>query len=89
MMTKEKIHRFIRDNFYLPDDITVTDDTSLPDHGIVDSTGMLEIIGFLERTFAIQVPDEEILPENFDTVERIAAYVEAKATKERRVKLSA
>ena len=89
MMTKEKIHSFIRENFYLPDEIALTDDTSLPDQGIVDSTGMLEIISFLERTFAIQVPDDEILPDNFDTVERIAAYVELKSTKERNVKLSA
>jgi acyl carrier protein len=89
MMTKEKIDRFIRDNFYLPDDIELTHDTSLPDQGIVDSTGMLEIISFLERTFAIQVPDDEILPDNFDTIERIAAYVELKSTKVRHVKLSA
>jgi acyl carrier protein len=56
----------------------VADDVSLMGEGIMDSTGVLELILFVEETFALSVADDEILPENFDSVARIAAYVERK-----------
>ena len=51
---------------------------SLLRQGIVDSTGILEVIIFLESQFGIQVLDEEMLPENLDSISRIAAYVARK-----------
>ena len=51
---------------------------SLLDHGVIDSTGVLEVIAFIERRFEIRVDDEEILPENLDSVARISAYVQRK-----------
>ena len=44
----------------------------------VDSTGMLEVIMFLEETFGIKVGDDEMVPENLDSVDRIAAFVRRK-----------
>jgi len=44
----------------------------------VDSTGVLELVMFVEETFAITVRDEEIVPENFDSVSYLAAYVRHK-----------
>ncbi len=52
-----------------------SDDASLLEHGILDSLGILEIIAFIESEFDIKVPDEEILPENFDSVEGISRYI--------------
>jgi acyl carrier protein len=72
---RDKVRAFIRENYYLPDDLAFTDETSLLRQGIVDSTGVLELVSFLERDFAIEVQDLEILPENLDSVARIAAYV--------------
>ncbi|MGB5688421.1 MAG: acyl carrier protein [Woeseiaceae bacterium] len=53
-------------------------DESLLDRGIVDSTGMLEIIMFIEDELGVQVADEEMIPENLDSVNRIAAFVARK-----------
>lgn len=46
--------------------------------GIIDSTGVLELVAFLERTFDIKVNDEDIAPENLDTLAGIAAFVQRK-----------
>ena len=42
------------------------------------STGILELVAFLENTFAIQMSDAEIVPENLDSIAAIAAYLERK-----------
>lgn len=55
------------------------DDASLLEGGAIDSTDVLELVTFLEREFAIQVPDEEVVPVNFDSVAGLAAYTLAKS----------
>ncbi len=75
---KTRIRQFVLSNFYVADTASLGDDLSLLDQGIVDSTGVLEVIGFLETEFGIQVLDGEILPENLDSISKIAAYVARK-----------
>lgn len=72
------IHTFIRQNFYVPDDIPLTPDASLLESGIVDSTGVLEIVAHLEMSYGIQIDDLEIIPENLDSIRRIEAYLARK-----------
>jgi acyl carrier protein len=76
--TRDRIRRFILDNFYVPDPGRLGDDVSLIGTGIVDSTGMLEIIELVEGEMGVEVGDRDILPDNFDTIGRITAYVERK-----------
>ncbi len=78
MEIKDQVRQFIVANFYVADPGALADDTSLLDQGIVDSTGVLEVISFLEATFAITVADDEMLPDNLDTITRIAAFVARK-----------
>ncbi|RMH42314.1 MAG: acyl carrier protein [Deltaproteobacteria bacterium] len=78
MDTKQQIREFITSNFYVADPGALTDDASLLDAGIIDSTGVLEVIGFIEDTFQVEVDDEEMIPENLDSVNAIAAFVERK-----------
>ncbi len=78
MTTTEKIRKFITTNFYVPNGRTLTDETSLLEEGVIDSTGVLEVLAFIEREFGIKAADEEILPENFDGIGRIARFVEQK-----------
>lgn len=77
-MAKEQVRQFVITNFYVADPAALQDSESLLDSGIVDSTGVLEVIGFLEETFGIKVEDREMLPENLDSIERIAAFVARK-----------
>jgi acyl carrier protein len=81
-MTKQRIREFVATNFYVADPAWLEDDeASLTAAGIVDSTGMLEVIAFVERILGVQVADDELLPENFDSIARIAAFVERKSTR--------
>ncbi|HHI78891.1 MAG TPA: acyl carrier protein [Planctomycetes bacterium] len=78
-ITKE-IRAFLEENYLLSDDGSKLDEnTSLLDEGIIDSTGVLELITFLEDEFGITVEDDEILPENLDSLAKITAYVERKS----------
>jgi acyl carrier protein len=78
MDTKTQVRQFITTNFYVAEPKELTDDASLLDRGIVDSTGVLEVIGFLEKEFGVAVDDAEILPENLDSINRIAEFVAQK-----------
>ena len=78
MDTKQRVREFVTSNFFVQDADGLTDTASLLDLGVVDSTGVLEIMGFLESTFGVSVEDDEIVPENLDSIERIASFVERK-----------
>jgi acyl carrier protein len=78
MTIQERVRRFVLEYFYVSDATELTDEISLIDSGIVDSTGMLEIILFLESEYGFHVEDHETIPENLETISRIAAYVEQK-----------
>jgi len=72
----ETIRQFILENYLFTDDTSqLALDDSLLGRGIVDSTGMLEIIMFIEEQLGVKVRDEDMVPENLDSVNRIAAYV--------------
>ena len=75
---KTKIRSFIVENFLFGDDNGLKGDTSFLDEGIIDSTGVLELVTYLEEEFEIEVEDEELIPENLDSINNIAAYLEGK-----------
>jgi acyl carrier protein len=74
---QEQVRQFVVSNF-LFDVGGVADDASLIDEGIVDSTGVLGLIMFVEETFDIAVADEEVVPENFDSINALTSYVNFK-----------
>ena len=75
---KDKVRKFIETNFYVPEGEVLADDASLIDRGIIDSTGVLELIGFLQDEYKIEVADDEMVPENLDSIARIEAYLTRK-----------
>ena len=80
MAPKKQIRDFVVANFYVADPESLEDRASLLDQGIIDSTGVLEVVVFVETTFGITVEDGEMLAENLDSIERIAAFVARKTT---------
>jgi len=71
------LRSFFAENFPLGGDASaVGRDDSLLEAGIIDSTGVLELIGFVETTYDIVVPDEDLLPENFDSIANVLRYLE-------------
>lgn len=75
---KEKIREFIVENFLFGEDGSLKDDTSFLDEGIIDSTGILELVSFLEEEFSITVEDEDLIPENLDSINNVVTYLEKK-----------
>lgn len=74
-----QLRGFIRDNFMSAgSEEGLRDDLSLMEEGIVDSTGVLNLVMFIEETFGIQVRDEELVPENLDSIDRLVAFVKRK-----------
>lgn len=78
MDIKDSVRQFITKNFYVPDPSKLTDNVSFLDSGIIDSTSVLELTAFLEETFEIQVSDDELLPENLDSLASVDAFVRKK-----------
>ncbi len=79
MDPRQQIRRYIAENFLFTDDTsTLVDSDSLMMRGIIDSTGALEVMFFLEETFGIKVEEEEMIPENLDSVDNLVAFLARK-----------
>jgi len=78
MTLRDQIRKFILENFILENPEDLVDDESMLEKGIIDSTGVLELVGFIESTYQIKVEDEELIPENLDSVKNIVGYLERK-----------
>ncbi|MHB8079299.1 MAG: acyl carrier protein [Candidatus Krumholzibacteriia bacterium] len=79
MQLREQIRGFIIENFLFGDAEPLGDDAvSLLDNGIVDSVGVMEMVAWLEQNHGVKVEDQELVPENFDSVERLVRFVERK-----------
>lgn len=73
---KSKIRRFIVDNFLFgSEEEPFGDDDSFLEKGIIDSTGVLELIQYIEEHFNIQVEDDELVPENLDSLNNVSAFI--------------
>jgi acyl carrier protein len=73
------VREFLTDNFPLSGDATELDrDESLIGAGVIDSTGVLEVIGFVEERYGVEIADEEVLPENLDSIASIGRFVAGK-----------
>jgi len=73
------VRRFIAENFMFREDIeSLPEDASFLEAGIIDSTGVLELVCYLETTFGIQIADDEMLPQNLDSIAAVSAYVRRK-----------
>ncbi len=70
---KEEIRNFIMENF-LPEE-ELADDDPLLESGVIDSTGILEIVSYVQTACGVVFDDEDLVPDNLDSIEKIAAFV--------------
>lgn len=79
MAVEEKVRDYILENFLFSDDKSlIAYDDSFLEKGILDSTGILEVIHYLEDEFGIQIEDDEMIPENLDSVNNIKTFLSKK-----------
>jgi len=75
MAIREAIRNFIFENFILDAEDHLKDDDSLLEKGVIDSTGVLELVAFIEEKYGFTVEDEELVPENLDSIRNIAEFI--------------
>jgi acyl carrier protein len=74
----QTIRKFVIDNYLFGEASKLGNDDSFMETGIIDSTGILELVRFLESTYGITVEDEELIPDNLDSVNKTVSFVQAK-----------
>jgi acyl carrier protein len=74
----ERIRDFILEKFPLARKRGVTFQDDLLEGGVLDSLGILDVVAFLEQDFRIHVNDEELIPENFQSIDRLSIFVQDK-----------
>ena len=72
------VKAYISENLLFGDGKNLESSTSFLENGIIDSTGILELVAFLEQTYQIQIQDDELIPENLDSLEKISRFLQTK-----------
>ena len=75
---RNAIKEFVVENFLFGEGNGLEDNTSFLEEGVIDSTGILELITHIEETYEIKVEDTELIPENFDSIDNVVAFLERK-----------
>jgi acyl carrier protein len=76
---KNQIRTFICNNFFLSNSSNgLKDEQSFLETGIIDSTGVLELVAFIEETFKITINDDELIPQNLDSIENLNRFIQKK-----------
>jgi acyl carrier protein len=75
---RQQLRNFIVEHFLFGDGANLEDKASLLDGGVVDSTGVLELVTHLETTYGFKVADDELVPDNLDSIESLTQFVERK-----------
>jgi acyl carrier protein len=79
MKLRDELRGYIvRELLFGQDAIPIADETDLFGQGLVDSLGLMRVVGHLEERYGLVVTDDDLVPENFQTVARLAAFVERK-----------
>lgn len=76
-MIEDRIRRFVVDELHGPP-LQLTADYPLIERGVVDSLGIMHLVSFIEGEYAITIEDEELTPDNFETIGAVARFVESK-----------
>lgn len=88
MTIKERIRTYVRNNFLFGNDAGISDEGSLLDAGIVDSTGAMELVSFLESEFGLRVDDQDLVPENLDSIAAMTAFVMRRQAEEQKLAMA-
>lgn len=74
----ETVKAFVIENFLFGEGEQLKEDTSFLESGMVDSTGILELVAFIEETFGVRMADDELIPENLDSISNVVNYLRRK-----------
>ena len=75
---KQAVRSYVEQNFLVGSETVIGDADSLLQLQIVDTTGFLELVNFIESNFGVKVGDDEMVPENLETIDNIDEFVRRK-----------
>lgn len=76
---QQTLRSFVSDNFLFGQGTdSFADDDSFLESGIIDSTGVLELVTFLESEYKVSIADDELVPDNLDSINRLVEFIERK-----------
>ncbi len=75
---EREVRSFVTNDFLFGQSLDLKPGDSLLDKGVIDSTGVLELVAFLESQYAITVEDDDVIPDNLDSIENIVQFVSKK-----------
>lgn len=78
MSLEEEIRDFIVENFLFGVDSGLNNDSSFLKEGIIDSTGIMQLVSHIQEQYLVPVEDDELTPENLDSIRKVAAFIQAK-----------
>jgi acyl carrier protein len=78
MQIESKLREFIIKTLYYAEDSPIRDEDSFLETGVVDSMGVMELVAYVQSEFGLEVAQEEIVVENFDSIRKLAAFVRRK-----------
>jgi acyl carrier protein len=79
MSTEQTLRSYILENYLFSDDPSeLNNGDSFLDQGILDSTGIMELIFFIEEHYGLSVEDEEMVPENLDSIDNLVRFIAGK-----------
>jgi acyl carrier protein len=78
MSLQQEIKDFVVENFLFGEEKGLTENSSFIKEGIVDSTGIMQLVSFIQDQYRIAIEDEELVPENLDSIAKVSAFIELK-----------
>ncbi|QDT96000.1 acyl carrier protein [Gimesia aquarii] len=76
---QSEVRDFVAENFLFDENPeSLNNDDSFLETGIIDSTGVLELVAFIEEKYSVEVDDDELVPENLDSIDRLITFIESK-----------
>lgn len=79
MEVRQQIRQFLESEIlYVEDSFSYNDDTSFIAEGLIDSMGVMELVAYTQSRFGIRVDERDVTPENFDSISKLAAYIDRK-----------
>lgn len=78
MSFETEIRNFVVESFLFGEEEGLSDDTSFLKQGIIDSTGVMQLVSFIQDQYQLTVDDEDLTPENLDSIRKISAFIERK-----------
>ncbi|AKB77293.1 hypothetical protein MSHOH_0810 [Methanosarcina horonobensis HB-1 = JCM 15518] len=72
---KNNIIDYLKNNSFMEREMTLNDSDSLTQSGIIDSIGLLELIDYICETYSIEIPEDMLTPENFDSLQGITNLI--------------